>query len=370
MAYTDLSLYDTDVVRLVQRAVSDITSKFPEWAPLEGSMEMVLLEAFSMMVAETVYAANRVPGIVMEDILGLYGLVRDAGEFPQVDATFTVSDNGQVRPIPAGTRILVRSQLGTSMVFATNAEVQLAGGVTTATVLCVGDTRTSAYNGVTGLTAELLDSVAYVEKVQLAGTVTIGRDEETLQSYLDRGAALMSRLTSTLVRADQFATAAMEDTNVVRAISVDLYDPTQNPPTGHAGHVTVAVLGQNGAVLTPTQKTALETRLEGQAVAMLDVHVVDASVTQVDVTVDVVPVEGWLDDDVKTSVTNTLDKYLDPASWSFGGTVYYNELISIIDHAPGVQRVISLTAPSGDLVLTGVGPVADLGTATVTVNGA
>ena len=50
MAYTDLSLYDTDVVRLVQRAVSDITSKFPEWAPLEGSMEMVLLEAFSMMV--------------------------------------------------------------------------------------------------------------------------------------------------------------------------------------------------------------------------------------------------------------------------------------------------------------------------------
>lgn len=367
--YVDLELVDSDVVAIVARAVEDLTVKFPELVLFEGSLESVLIEAFATITAEAVYAANRVPGKVLEDLLALYGLPRDAGEFPQASLQFTLADNGQARTVPLGTRVLVTNVNGDAMVFGTNADLVIPSPGTVGTVDAVGDDYSAAFNGTQTLTVELVDSVSYVEAVEVTGAVTDGRDPETTEAYLDRGAARLARLTSTLVRADQFALAAMEDPAVARALAVDLYDPNQVPPDNRAGHVTVAVLGALGAVLTPEQKTAIEAALEAQAIAVLDVHVVDVTVTPVNVTVDVEPVAGVLAADVRASVEAQLAEYLDPGSWSFGDTVYVNELISVIDQAPGVKRVIDLTAPAADVSLAGVGPVADLGVAVVLVGG-
>lgn len=366
--YTDLALYDSDPVALFKRALDDVQMKFPEWVPREGNLEVVLLEAFATVVAETVYAANRAPAAIMVELLQLYGLTRDAGDFPLATLRFTLADNGQERSVPIMTRVLVTNADGESMLFGTNADFSLAPGVTTGTVPAVGDDYSDAFNG-QALTVELLDAVSYVDKVELVGPVVDGRDPEDLQSYLDRGAALLSRLTTTLVRDDQFATAAMEDPLVSRAIALDLYDPGQVPPDNRPGHITVAVLGADGELLTVEQKAALEQRLEDQAVAILQIHVVDVSVNVVDVDVDVEPVSGWTATDVRTSVIRTLEDYLNPLTWSFGNVVYYNELISVVDHAPGVQRVINIAAPAGDVALAGLGPVADLGSAVVRVDG-
>lgn len=370
MDYEELSLYDSDVVALVERAVGDVTTKFPEWIPYEGSLEVVLLEAFATITAETVYAANRVPITVMEELLKLYGLPRDAGDFPVGLAEFTLSDNDQERTVPLGTRILVSNSDGESMVFVTNGDLFLAPGIMTGVVEVVGDDYSAVFNGPQPLVVEMLDSVSYVEGVSFIGYVGNGRDPEDLDTYLDRGAARLSRLTTTLVRADQFEAAAMEDPAVGRAIAIDLYDPGQVPPTGRAGHITVAVLSPEGIALSPEQKTAIQTDLNSQAIAILDVHVVDVTITVVNIEVDVVAQDGWLDDDVRSSVVDTLTKYLDPSTWSFGGVIYVNELISVVDQAPGVERVIAVNAPASDVTLAGVGPVANLGTTTVLVNGA
>lgn len=368
--YLDLAVYDSDPVALMRRALDDVTSKFPGWRPLEGDLPVVLLEQFALMVAESVYAANRAPAIVMESLLGLYGLTQDAGAAPEADFLFTVATTGGERTVPAGTRVLVKGDTeDDAQVFSTTATLTIPAGATTGVIAATAAERTSSLNGATGLAVQALDSVAYVESVTLSGVVRNGRDPEDVQAYLDRGALMLSRLTSTLVRVDQFAAAAMSDPDVARAIALDLYDPGQSPPEGRAGHVTLAVLGQNGAALTPEKKAALEAALEAQAVAILDVHVVDATVTPVDVTVDVVARPGWLPADVKASIQHTMDTYLDPAEWSFGDQVFVNELISAVDQTEGVERVIAVEAPAADVTLPGVGPVASLGTLVVKVDG-
>lgn len=364
MAYQDLTVTEWSATDLVARAVDSLSTRMPELRLVEGDIPSLLLEEVAKITAEAVYAANRAPAVVMESLLLLYGVTRDPGAQAHATLRFTVATTGAARSIPAASRVLVGGR-----VFTTDAQLDIAAGSTTGDVAATSEDFTAALNGATGLTVAMLDAVAYVESVALVGTPHDGRNPEDLQPYLDRGAASLSRLTSTLVRSDQFATAALADTNVARAVAIDNYDPGQSPPTGRAGHLTVAVLGQNGATLTSGQKAAVQAMLAAQAVAILQIHVIDATVTPIDVTVDVHPVAGWVAADVRTSVTNTLASYLSAARWSYGSSVYFNELISVIDQAPGVDRVIALTTPSADVTLAGVGAVASLGTTTVRVDG-
>lgn len=364
MAYTDLTPIPWTAADLVSRAVSNLTTRLPELRLLEGDLASLLLEEQAKIVSELIWSANRAPTVVMESLLLLYGVTRDPGAQAHATARFTVAAGSVARTVPAGTRVLV-----SGLLFITDAELTIAAGDTTGDVAVTSEEFTASLNAASGLTVAMLDAVAYVEAVALVGTPSDGRDPEDLTAYLDRGATTLSRLTSTLVRADQFATAALSDPNVARAVAVDLYDPGQVPPDNHAGHVTVAVLGQNGAVLTSGQKAAVEATLAAQAVAMLQVHVIDATVQPVDITVDVHPVTGWTAADVKASVQSTLSSYLSAERWSYGASVYRNELISVIDQAQGVDRVIDITTPSGDVALTGIGAVASLGTLTVKVDG-
>ena len=71
-----------------------------------------------------------------------------------------------------------------------------------------------------------------------------------------------------------------------------------------------------------------------------------------------------VDDDLLYNIVDALDTYLSPDTWEWGGTVYRNELIALIDQVAGVDRVVSLTTPATDLALTGVAPLADTDVAT------
>jgi hypothetical protein len=135
----------------------------------------------------------------------------------------------------------------------------------------------------------------------------------------------------------------------------------------HLGHVTTVVGGVAGAPLTQAQKNALELVLESKALANLDTHVVDPTITVVPVTVTVRRLAGYTDAQVVANVQAKVDAYLDPATWPWGTVVRRNELIALVDQAAGVDYVDVLTAPAADVALAGVGPLADAGTITVTV---
>lgn len=131
------------------------------------------------------------------------------------------------------------------------------------------------------------------------------------------------------------------------------------------GHVTVAVYGPAGLV-SAGNKTALNTALQEQAASMLNVHVIDPTITTIAVTATIVIASGYLAADVITAVETRLEEYLNPSTWEWGDTVYRNELISVIDQVTGVQRVATLTVPAADTVLSAVANLVDAGTLTIT----
>ena len=130
------------------------------------------------------------------------------------------------------------------------------------------------------------------------------------------------------------------------------------------GHITIATYGPD-RLNTTLEKDDLDTLLQEQAVAMLNVHVIDPTITNINVTVDIVVAAGFVAADVITAVEERLQEYLNPNTWEWNDTVYRNELISVIDQVEGVDRVDDLTVPAADVSLTAVANLVNDGTLTV-----
>lgn len=366
--YHYLALYDRDPVDLKDRALLELQARFPELVLREGLIETVLIEALALVVAELVYAINRLPDAVFDVLLRHYGIERELGAPATVEVRFTVADV-LGHEIPAGVRVrLELAASGAFLEFLTDESLTIPAGQAVGIVTATATTNTSAGNGTPALTAlEVLDPIAYVDAAETATIVTDGADAEDDASLRARAVTRFSRLTASLALPHQFASQALEDPAVGRALALDLYDPGVGPVGGNPGHLTVAAGSTTGAALSAGAKADLEAALEAMAVAHLDVHVIDPTVTAVPVTVTVLRLAGYTDAQVIANVTAALETWLDPATWPWSGTVHRNEIIPLIDGVDGVDRVVTLTAPAADVVLAGVAPLADAGAIAVTV---
>jgi uncharacterized phage protein gp47/JayE len=368
--YVDLRLYDLTIQQIFEGALANLQAYLPEWEPREGHMEVLLLESMALEVAEAVFAINRLPGAIMEILLRLYNVERDLGSPPTATIKFTVSSTAG-HTIPAGTRVALEVS-DEVVVFTTDAALAVPPGSTTGTVAATGDRITSIANGTPGDTALIMvDSVSVVDRADTAtGTsVSGGAEEESSAEWFTRGVQRFSRLVETLVLPTHFQSAALEEPDVTRAVAIDNYDPAVGGGAGNApGHVTVAVYGAGG-VLSAVDKEALRASMDLKAQANLAVHVADPTITTVNVTATVVGVPGYTVAQVQANVTAELDAFLAPETWPWAGTVYRNELIALLDRVEGVERVTSISVPASDLALAGVAPLANLGTATITVTG-
>lgn len=364
--YVDLTVYDRSPQDLVDRALVDAASKFPGWVPRAGNKEVVQLEAIALVIAELIYGVNRVPAAVTEILVRLFGVERSNGAAATATATFTLTDAAG-HTVPAGTHVRLDLDDGTALVFTTDADLVVAPAATEGTVAITADTATDVANGAAVATAlSVLDPISFVESAELATTASGGTNPEDVGTYLQRAVQRFARLTDTLVLARHFTAAALDDVRVARATTIDRSNGAGVEGTAN-GHVAVAVSGAGGAALSGPVKTEIEAALEAKALANLDVHVIDPTVTAVAVTVTVKALAGFLAADVQDAVAAAIDAYLDPDAWDWGGTVRRNELIALIDLAAGVDYVDTLTLPAADVVLAGVAPLANAGAITVTV---
>lgn len=367
--YHDLLLFDRLPADLVERALEDAAVKMPDWVPRAGNTEVVLIEALALIVAEHVYALNRMPGAITEILIRLFGIERAQGVAPTATVTFALADT-MGHTIPINTRVrLGLDETVDPVEFTTDVEAVAAAGSGSVNVPVTATRATGDANGTpAGTSLEMVSAIAYVDAVTLATSVTAGSDPEDEVSWRDRATETFSRLVSTLVLPQHFTSAALDSPAVHRATTLDNYDPGQlGAPGDHPGHVTVAVAGSGGALLAAADKTTLEGDLEAKALANLDVHIIDPTITTVAVDVTVVRRAGYTDQQVVDAVTAALDAYLDPDTWDWAGTVWRNELIVIIDQAQGVDRVVTLTAPAADVALAGVAALADTDAASITV---
>lgn len=366
--YVDLRLFDKDSQDVFTSALVNLQSYLPEWEPREGHTEVLLMESLALEVSETVFAINRVPGAVVEVLLRLYGIERDLGTAPTTTLTFTLSDTTG-HDLPAGVRAALILPGGEDpVVFTTTEPLTIPAGADTGSVAAVGDRNTAAANGtITATALDLLDAIVFVERVTVGSTVTGGADAEDDEAWFSRGILRFSRLVETLVLPRHFVAAALERPEVSRAFAVDNYDPAQaGAPGSHAGHVTTAVLG-DGAVLSPAQRETIRAVFDMQAQANLAVHIIDPTITPVDVSATVVAKPGFSETQVRANCIAALTSFLSPQLWPWSATVYRNELIALLDTVEGVQRVDTISTPGGDVALTGVAPLATLGAVTITV---
>lgn len=368
-AYVDLRVFDVSDQTMINTALAAAKLNLPGWIPREGNTEVVILEALALEMAEGIVAVNRIPGAVVAAILLLAGVDRDFGAAPIATATFTLADTVG-HTIPGGTRLYLLLDDGSTVTFLVEPPgLVIDPGNNTGTVSIIGDTFTDAANGIGSPTALVLaDPVPFVEHVQLASTVADGRSMETDNEWRDRGVARLSRLSDALVIPRHFEAAALERAEVTRAVAVDLWDGT-GAAGGDAGHITVAVLGEDGTPLSTGAKNEILADLEARAVAILIVHVIDITVVTVPFTAQVHLLDGYDDAVTQDAVEDAIRSYVDPMAWQWGGVIRINEIISLIDRVDGVDYVgaVTINGLAVDYAISGAATLPKAGTVTVTV---
>ncbi len=371
--YVDLRIYDVPDQQVIEAGLAAARANLPEWTPLEGHTEVLLMEALGLEVAEAIVAVNRLPGALLETLLLLAGVEKDYGAAPTAIVQFTCADSAG-HTIPGGTRLYLPTADGATAVvmLVEPPGLEIPTGSNTGTTSVIGDIFTAAVNGVpvnTSLT--LVSPLPFVDSVKLTTAAADGRSAETDDLWRDRGVNRLSRLSEALVLPRHFEAAALEFPAVSRAVAVDNTDPGTAGTGDDPGHIAVAVLGDGGAVLSAPTKLEIEQSLEDQAIAVLDVHVVDITITLVTMTVQIHLSDSSDPAGVSQAVKDAITGYVDPLTWSYGGTLRRNEIIALVDQVLGVDYVGTVTITgangNGDYVLPSASAVPDATTASVTV---
>lgn len=369
-SYVDLRPFDVSDQDMIDTALSNLQLNLPGWIPREGNIEALIIESVALMYAELVVAINRVPGAVAEAIITMAGVDRDFGQPPDATVTITFGD-ALGHTVPGGTRIYLTLSDGSSITLLVEPPgLTVAPGDSAGTVSVIGDTFTAAANGTPAGTAlTMADPLTFVDSVVLASAVADGRDPETDDQWRDRGVEQLSRLSAALVTPAQFTAFALAQSGVSAAYGLDLTNPDSgHDPGADPGWMTVAVLGPGGTLLSADAKAAIQAAMQAQAIAILQVAVIDATIVTVPVAATVVLTAGSDIDAVTSSIQDAINAYIDPLAWNGATTIYVNELVSLIDQVAGVDRVVSvqLNGVAADYAITGVAAVPDAGTITIT----
>lgn len=364
--FVDLRIYDLDVQEIFDNARMHIESRMPDVTLREDHTETILIEAMALMIAENTIAINRLPSSILTALLKMYGSPFYEGKAPVFTVKFKSVDNFH-HEVPANTRVALQINDSEYIMLSTETAGNIALGQSEVTVTATTTDKTSAGNKIAiGTSLDLLDQLPFVEEVTLASLVTPGEDPETDVVWLNRSVQKLNRLTDTLVVADHFQSAALEETGVYRAYAIDNYNGTTNTPSV-PGHITVAVYGAEGA-LSSTRRQEILSVLQERSIVNLTVHVVDPTITNVNVTATVIGQTGFSDDDIRANVTAALKERFTPYTWDWRKELNKNELITAIGSAPGVAYLKNITVPSTEVTsLPGAAPLVNINVINITV---
>lgn len=356
----NLVVDDRDPQAVFDSALSTYLTLAPNAQVRNGSVEALLLEAFATASADTIYAINRAIGLVVEGILGLYGVTR----YPGASATGTVTltlDGPRTLTVTAGQRLV---DPGTGLVLLVTADTT----VTTASSIalpCATETAGGAGNTITtGTSVDLLDAIPYVVSAAVTTGFTGGIDPESDATYIDRATTVLARVTSSLVLPVHFVAYLLQDPRVARATAIDLYEPG-GTIGADLGSLTTYTYGR-GAQLSATVREELRAAMQAICSAMVTVYVEEADIVTQDVEVTVQALPGYSTPDVSAAVTAAITAWMSPEAWTWGRDILPTEIIDVVADVAGVDYVTSVTTPAGNVTLTD-DQLAAAGTITVTV---
>lgn len=362
LSRVELTPDDRDPQATFDAMLAAVQAALPTWDARNGALETVLMEAWATGAADLIYALNRLPGRIEEDILALYDVARYAGAAATGTAVITW-DTSRTETVSAGIRFAVPDS---------DIELEVTANTTgTGASLSVPVRATepgSEANGVTPNAAlDVLDAIPYAVSVALSGALTGGADPETDAAYIERASARLARVTSSLVVPDHFVALALENPAVKRAVAYDLWDGTGTLSTSDLGYITIAVYGAQAQVAQGVRDSILAAMAE-QSAAMITPVIIEADITVVDVDATVVALAGYDTNQVRDDCEAAIRAYVNTDRWPWDGDVIDTQLIDVLADVPGVDYVSSGTVvPSGTTPITTPAGLATAGTVTITV---
>lgn len=313
-----------------------------------------LLGAVARMAAEVVVLAGRVPLAIFqyfgEQVLKIPVLDSTAASGV---VTITAADTDG-HTLDAGAQIDIDG-----VAFITTADAVIAALSTTATAPVVAIQAGSAGTGLTGGDVQLVSPTeVWVDSVSLNAPTTGGVDGESDDEYVDRLSDELGTLSPKAILLADFEAIARRDAEVYRALAIDNLVPPST--TGVEGAVTVAVMGATGAAVSSAAKTRVEDALEAGRVLAIDVHVIDPTVTPIDVDWAGTAYDGFDPASVQAAGNQAVTDFLDAAAWGRPPNgdpeqwvdepiVLRNDLFGVLYAVPGLRHVTSLElAETGD----------------------
>ena len=332
---------------LALASIDGLQAALPSWVARNASPEVVLIEAVALAVADIINAANDTIAAIEQDILDRqYQVPRLAGSVATGAVTVTF-DSTVTQTIPAGTSFVL-ADYGVEV--ATTADVTVTSG--TSVVLDVSTlTATTLVNGVgPGAGIDVLSVIPNVLTVALTTAMSGGAAEEGDPEYIARSRNRLARVTNSLVVPDHFSAYVLEDGRALNALCIPAWDGTGAPGSGDAGHLTVVTYGRGGT-LSAGDKTDLEELMAAITYVGATVHVIDATVVDVDVTLTVKAAPGYTVSEAQAAVEAAVTAFLNPESWPIGDDVIVGALEAAITDTAAVDYIVSTTLPASDTTL-------------------
>jgi uncharacterized phage protein gp47/JayE len=359
----------TDYDTLHADALDFLAANLPGWVPREGQLDTWMVEVWARMQYETQAVAALVPlGIFAYFGKSVLGIPAITAWPAAVQSTWTLTDtNGHT--IPAGTVVAYPIDGDTSLYFQVAGDVTVPPSSSTTSageVTLIAVEAGTAANGLGAGTVNLVDSLAWVDTITTTATTAGGVDAESDAAYLDRLRTLLKLLAPRPIKPADFSALALEVAGVARATTIDGYNPG-DLTSGNERMVAVAVADAAGQPLSSGVKTAVQTFLDSEREVNFVVNVIDPTYTSVNVTATLKKLSTADGAVVQAAAEAALADYLSPANWDWSGTVRRFELVSLLDQVAGVDYVVSITTPSGDVALSGVASLPQPGSITITV---
>lgn len=363
----------SDPNQIEEQIFEELQVRFPEWEAAEGNLEVWMVRALSVRIAELYETAVDVADEIFTTYGRLRGIFRYEPAQAVADSTWTMVDDAGYT-IQAGTEVSIARSGNDFVTFEVVDDVVIDPGDTTGTVSLIATEPGAAANSLDG-PVELIDALVFVDSITIDESTAGGVDEEPLADYLNRLRDRLLVATETPILPRDFEIIALTfHPFVSRAIARDGYDPDTDTDENER-MISLAVTDQEGEPLTSGEREEVQDTLEGLREVNFIVHVIDADYTEIDVEFDFEPLAGFDKAEVRTSVENELNFYLSPANWGiripgageysgasgFVDVVRYLEVASTIDRVPGVDYITTLNiAEAGD----------SLGTADISLTGA
>lgn len=315
------SIYEPPDVELDEQAIAqqvfdDLATRSPGWTANDGNLDTWLIEAFAAIGAAIRTLAADVPAAIFRTYgTQILGIPIDPPLASQGTAHIEVTDS-QGYTIEAGTQIALYATGSTQVGFETASDLVIAPGAFTGDVAisCLVDGAIG--NGLSGQ-ADVLDPISWITLVTVAEPTYGGDDGQTDNTYLDNLSVLLKLVAIRPILPQDYATLALQNPAVGRAIAMDGYNP-EDGTWGNERMVTLVLTDPNGQPTPSDVKAAVQAQLEDAREVNFVVNIMDADYETVDVDANANGFPQFLNTAVESNIIAELTSFLSPATWRLG----------------------------------------------------